>query len=135
MYSRLTKAVAVILNTHNQLMNLTDWSTKSLNPSSKKSAKLLHPTERSLKRSNQSKKRSRQLLLVESTDKLVDMEELAVVVEDMEVLSVVTEAPVSVDSVEDQVVMVAVNHHSVVSVDRLVVTEVRVEENIKQNNI
>jgi hypothetical protein len=134
MYSRLTKAVAVILNTHNQLMNLTDWSTKSLNPSSKKSAKLLHPTERSLKRSNQSKKRSRQLLLVESTDKLVDMEELAVV-EDMEVLSVVTEAPVSVDSVEDQVVMVAVNHHSVVSVDRLVVTEVRVEENIKQNNI
>jgi hypothetical protein len=72
MYSRLTKALAVILNTHNQLMNLTDWSTKSLNPSSKKSAKLLRPTERSLKRSNQSKKRSRQLLLVESKDKLVE---------------------------------------------------------------
>jgi hypothetical protein len=61
--------------------------------------------------------------------------EVLSVVEDMEVLPVVTEAPVSVDSVEDQLVMVAVNHHSVVSVDRLVVTEVRVEENINRNHI
>jgi hypothetical protein len=124
------KAVAVILNTHNQLMNHTDLSTKSLNPSSKKSVKLLHPTERSFKRSNQFKKRSRLLSLVESTDNLEDMEEVAVV-EDMEVVVVVTEVEVSVE----EVVMVAVNHHSVVSVDRLVVTEVQVEENINQNNI
>jgi hypothetical protein len=61
--------------------------------------------------------------------------EVLSVVEDMEVLPVVTEAPVSVDSVEDQLVMVAVNHHSVVSVDHLVVTEVRVEENINRNHI